>query len=182
MPLAGFLKRNCCKFLAISFPIINQDFFVAIISFSLIIVIFVIIIIMFLIFILFISMYFQFIIIWYFIKYYFIIFLFIFLSFYLFLILSSFFSIFLHLFTFLSFSFLLCFKWVLIKDMCFICILLFLVLSLLHGLLNILREERQDYPIYRENSSPFGLCCCVIRGQSTWQFTLSPSTLSSLSF
>ena len=58
MVLAAFLKRICWKFLAVSFSMINQDFFVAIIFFSLIIIIFVIIIIMFLILILFISLYF----------------------------------------------------------------------------------------------------------------------------
>ena len=51
--------------------------------------------------------------------------------------------------------------------MCLICMLLFfLVLSLLTptSLWLILREERQDHPNCRENSSPFCLCCCVTTG------------------
>ena len=104
MLLSGFLKRNCGKFLAVLFSIINQDFFVAIISFSLIIIVFVIIIIMFLILILFISLYFQFIIIWYFIKYYYFIFFYLFFfPFIYFLFQVHFCSIFLDLFTFLPF-------------------------------------------------------------------------------
>ena len=52
--LDGFLKQDCFKVLAVLFTIINQVFFVAIISFSLIITIIVAIIIVFLILILFI--------------------------------------------------------------------------------------------------------------------------------
>ena len=29
------------------------------------------------------------------------------------------------------------------------------------SLIKILREERQDHPNYRQNSSPFRLCCCI---------------------
>ena len=52
--LAGFLKQDCFKVIAVSFSIINQVFFVALISFSLVITIIVIIIIVFIILILFI--------------------------------------------------------------------------------------------------------------------------------
>ena len=124
--LAGFLKQDCFKVLAVLFTIINQVFFVAIISFSLIITIIVIIIIVFLILILFIlfSIYHYI----FFIKYYsyFTIFLFIFLSFIYFFFKFIFvpFSSFIFFFAiFLS----LCASNESIK--CFICMLSFLILS-----------------------------------------------------
>ena len=124
--LAGFLNQDCFKVLAVLFTIINQVFFDTIISFSLIITIIVIIIIVFLILILFIlfSIYHYI----FFIKYYsyFTIFLFIFLSFIYFFFKFIFvpFSSFIFFFAiFLS----LCASNESI--MCFICMVLFLILS-----------------------------------------------------
>ena len=120
------MKQDCFKVLAVLFTIINQVFFVAIISFSLIITIIVIIIIVFLILLLFIlfSIYHYI----FFIKYYsyFTIFLFIFLSFIYFFFKFIFvpFSSFIFFFAiFLS----LCASNESI--MCFICMVLFLILS-----------------------------------------------------
>ena len=33
--------------------------------------------------------------------------------------------------------------------------------DILISLIKILREERLDHPNYRQNSSPFSLCCCI---------------------
>ena len=53
-----------------------------------------------------------------------------------------------------------------------------------NSLLKILREERQDYPIYQENSSPFSLCCCVIIGPEldNLLYFFPPSHLYHVSF
>ena len=106
------MKQDCFKVLAVLFTVINQVFFIAIISFSLIITIIVIIIIVFLILILFIlfSIYHDI----FFIKYYshFTIFLFIFPSFIHFLFWVHFCSIFFIYLLFCHFPFPLCFKWV----------------------------------------------------------------------
>ena len=98
------MKQDCFKVLAVLFTIINQVFFVAIISFSLIITIIVIIIIVFLILILFILFsiyYYIFYQVLLSVYYFSVLFFFrLFISF-----LSSFLFHFLHLFTFLPFSF-----------------------------------------------------------------------------
>ena len=79
------------------------------------------------------------------------------LSFYLFLILSSFF-IYLHFFD-IFFPFVLQMS---SDHGLHLHVIIFSFIST--SLLQILREERQDHPIYRKNSSPFCLCCCVIVG------------------
>ena len=157
--LTSFLKRDCLKILAVSFSKINQVSFVAMISFSFIIIIILIITIVFLILILLICLYFQFIFypsllsiirnsFW---CYYFTTFIFIFFPFYYFLVYVHFCPIFPHFFPFLPFFF------------PFVLHLNVIIFSFIPtGLLKILREERQDHPNYRQNSSPFSLCCCII--------------------
>ena len=120
------MKQDCFKVLAVLFTIINQVFFVAIISFSLIITIIAIIIIVFLILILFILfsiyyyIFYQVLLLFY---YFFVLFFFrLFIS-----LLSSFLFHFLHLFTFFAIFVSLCASNESI--MCFICMLSFLILS-----------------------------------------------------
>ena len=124
--LAGFLKQDCFKFLAVLFTIINQVFLVAIISFSLIITIIAIIIIVFLILILFILfsiyyyIFYQVLLLFYYFSVLFFFRLFISYIEFIFVPFSSFiyfFAIFLSL----------CASNESIK--CFICMLLFLILS-----------------------------------------------------
>ena len=120
------MKQDCFKVLAVLFTIINQVFFVAIISFSLIITIIAIIIIVFLIlisFILFSIYYYIFYQVLLLFYYFFVLFFFrLFIS-----LLSSFLFHFLHLFTFFAIFLSLCASNESIK--CFICMLLFLILS-----------------------------------------------------
>ena len=85
---------------------------------------------------------------WY---YYFTTFIFIFFLFIYFLFYLHFCPIFPHFFPFLP----LLFSFVLHLNA-----IIFSFIPI--GLLKILREERQDHPNYRQNSSPFSLCCCII--------------------
>ena len=134
---------------------------------------------MFLILILFISLYFQFIIIRYIFKYcYFIVYLF-FFPFIYFLILSSFlFHSSSFIYTCLSFSFLLCFKWVLI--MCFICMLSFLVLSLL-AFWKSSEKNAKTIRFIGKTQVPFAFVVVLYRSWAG-QSTLFLSAFSSLSF
>ena len=85
---------------------------------------------------------------WY---YHFTTFIFIFFLFIYFLFYFHFCPIFPHFFPFLPFFF------------PFVLHLNVIIFSFIPtGLLKILREERQDHPNYRQNSSPFSLCCCII--------------------
>ena len=120
------MKQDCFKVIAVSFSIIDQVFFVAIISFSLIITIIVIIIIVFLILILFILF-----------SIYYYIFYQVLLLFYYFSV-SFFFRLFISYFEFIfvPFSSFIYFFAIFVSlcasdesIMCFICMLLFLTLS-----------------------------------------------------
>ena len=64
---------------------------------------------------------------------------------------------FLIYFLFCHFPFLLCFKWV--HHVLHLLVIIFS--DILISLIKILREERLDHPNYRQNSSPFSLCCCI---------------------
>ena len=123
--LAGFLKQDCFKVLAVLFTIINQVFFVAIISFSLIITIIAIIIIVFLILILFILFS-----IYYYIFYQVLLFYYFSVLFFFRLFISYFEFIFVPFSSFIYFFAIfvsLCASNESIK--CFICMLSFLILS-----------------------------------------------------
>ena len=154
------MKQDCFKVLAVLFTIINQVFFVAIISFSLIITIIVIIIIVFLILILFILfsiyhyIFYQVLLLFY---YFFVLFFFrLFIS-----LLSSFLFHFLHLFTFFAIFLSLCASNESI--MCFICMVLFLILSPLA----FCKYYKKNVKIIRtigKTQVPFCLCCRVIIG------------------
>ena len=143
------MKRDCLKFLAVSFSKIDEVSFNAIISFSPIIVIIVIITIGFLILILFIWLYFQFIVYHSLLSILFIsiFFPFIFISYFKFI----FVPFFLIYFPFRHFSFLLCFKW----DHRVLHLHVIIFSFIPTGLLKILGEERQDHPNCRENSIHF---------------------------
>ena len=91
---------------------------------------------------------------YYYFYIYFFPFIYLFISYFKFLFVPFFFIF----VVFCRFSLLLYVKWV--HHMFHLHVIIFSFIPT--GLLKILREERQDHPNYRQNSSRFSLCCCII--------------------
>ena len=155
--LPDFWNVTALKSLQFRFQKSIKSLLLQLFPFSLTIIIILIITIVFLILVLFIWLYFQFIFYDGFLRIVSLLFLYLF-SFLLFGSYSKFIFVPFFFIYFLFFViFLLCFKWVHHVLHLLVIIFSFILISLI----KILREERQDHLNYRQNSSPFSLCCCI---------------------